>query len=52
MNVSVSLRGFSLTVEYQCSRCHRMRPAAEFIGRAGKVMKTCERCRKQKAKQK
>lgn len=50
MSVTITIKGFSFSLEYQCSRCHKMRPAHQFIGRAGKVMKTCDVCRKQKAK--
>lgn len=50
MNVSVKILSFSLEVQHQCSRCHTMRDASEFIGRAGKVMKTCKHCRDGKAK--
>lgn len=50
--ITTKITKFELSLKYQCSRCHCMRPSAEFIGRAGKVMKTCAHCRAGKAKKK
>jgi glyoxylase-like metal-dependent hydrolase (beta-lactamase superfamily II) len=46
--VKIEIKGFSFSLEYQCSRCRKMKPAHQFTGRGGKVMKTCEPCRTSK----
>lgn len=47
--IDIKVAKFEMSLELECSRCHCMRDSAEFIGRAGKVMKTCNRCRTGKA---
>lgn len=51
MGIKIKVDKFEFSVKFECSRCHCMRPAVEYVGRAGKVMKTCQRCRNQKLKQ-
>lgn len=47
--VTMTIKKIEYSLEFQCSRCRKMRPAYMFVG-IDQIYKTCELCRKVRGK--